>query len=113
MKMNTLALAAFGSALLASTVAFAEPSTHYSSLAKAVQGVKADCSDNIHDPHSTSFIFPPKRTITLARCRRLRGNLCWVEAHAMGGRWERELICTRGSVALGGFPSTYKQGQNR
>ena len=108
-----IALAIGGSVVLAAAIALAEPSSHYSSLAAAVAGVKANCSDNIHDPDSTSLVFPPTRTMTLAQCQRLHGGLCWVEDHAMGGRWSRELICTQGSVARGGILGTYKQGQNR
>ena len=112
MRMTIIAFATLGPVALAAPSALAEPSTHNSSLAKAVRGVKAECGE-IHDPNSTSFLYPPTRAIALARCQTLRGDLCWAEDHAMGGRWSRELICTQGSVALGGFPTTYKQGQNR
>lgn len=118
MTLHTFALAAaasimLASPLLAATLARAEPSTDYASLAAAAAGVKANCGDTIHDPDSTSFVFPPNSAITLARCHAQKGDLCWAEDHAMGGRWSRELICAKGSVALGGFPSTYRQGRNQ
>lgn len=110
--MNKFVLLGAGLAVLVSTASGAEPSHRYATLAQAVRAVKANCGD-LHDPNSTSFLYPPKQKITLAQCRGLRGNLCWAVDHAMGGRWSRELICSHGSLSLGGFPSTYVQGRTR
>ncbi len=111
--MNKFGLVGFGLVVLVSTVAFAEPSRNYASLAEAVQEVKANCRGDIHDANSTSFLYPPEQEATLTQCQSLNGDLCWARDQAMGGRWSRELICTEGSLSVGGFPNTYTQGQNQ